>query len=133
MVEQAGRIGGAVAVADAVEARQIRRRLGGGDDVIDADGVLRVGQRDLDDFRAERFVMAHRRAHRRVHLRVDAVDEILARHAEPHALQIAPEERGVVGHRFVEAGGILRVAAGDGVEHERGVAYGFGERADLIE
>ena len=39
----------------------------------------------------------------------------------------------MIGHRFVETGGILRVAPGDGVQHERGVAHRFGERADLIE
>ena len=61
-----------MAVAHAVEAREIGRGLGGGDDVIDADRVLGVRQRDLDDLRAERFVVRDRGAHGGVHLRIDA-------------------------------------------------------------
>ena len=39
----------------------------------------------------------------------------------------------IVRHRHVEAGGIERIEAGDGLQHERGVLDGLGERADLVE
>ena len=56
-VEQVCRVRRAMAVADAVKAREIRGGFRCGDDVIDADGVFGVRQGDLDDFRAERFVV----------------------------------------------------------------------------
>ena len=95
--------------------------------------MLGVRQRDLDDFRTERFVVPDRGTHGGVHLRVNAADEILARHAELHTFQILAELRGVVWHGLFEARGIERVAAGDGVQHQRGVLDGFCKRADLIE
>ena len=47
-VEQVGRVGAAVAVAHAVEARQVRARLGRRDDVVRRQRVLGVRQADLD-------------------------------------------------------------------------------------
>ena len=76
----------ALAVADAVEAREIGRALRRGDDVIDRDRVLRVRQRDLDDLRALAFVFLDGGAHRLLHLGVDALDEIFLRHAEAQPL-----------------------------------------------
>ena len=53
--------------------------------------------------------------------------------AELQTLEFASEQRRVIRHGLVQAGGILRIAAGDGVEQKRGIADGFGEGADLVE
>ena len=64
VVEQAGGVLRAMPVPHAVEAGEIRRSLGGGDDVVHADGVLGIRQRDFDDLGAERFVLPNGGANR---------------------------------------------------------------------
>ena len=72
----------AVAVADAVEAREVRRRLGRRDDVIGVEAVLGVGQRDLFDFTALLFVERNGALHCGADLGIEARAEIFLRNAE---------------------------------------------------
>ena len=51
-IGQGFRLRGARCVAHAVKARQVGRSLGGGDNVVNRNGVLGVRQRDLDDLAA---------------------------------------------------------------------------------
>ena len=93
MVEEIGGVLGAMAVADAVEAGEIGGGLGGGEDVIDGHGVIGVREGDFDDLGAEGFVMLDGAQDGGVYLGVDAVDEILAGHAEADAFEVAIEAR----------------------------------------
>ena len=59
---QVGEVLGAVAVADAVEARQVRRRLGRRDQVVDRDRELGARQLDVDEGGAEARELVERGA-----------------------------------------------------------------------
>ena len=72
----------AVAVADAVVAREVRGALGCGDDVIGAHRIFRVRQGDRPDLAAQPAVIFDRRLHRGTHLGIEAFAEILLRDAE---------------------------------------------------
>ena len=132
-IEDVGGVGGAVAVADAVEAGEVGGGFGRGDDVVGGDGVFGVGQGNfhqlgtlggegLDGF----FDLG-------ADAGVDAVAEIFLRDAEFEAFHAVVERGEVVGHRDVEAGGVRGIEAGDGLQDERGVFDRLRERADLVE
>ena len=57
----------------------------------------------------------------------------VAHEPDPHARHAAVEVGRVIGHRDRRARGVLRVVAGDGLEHERVVRDGAGDRADVVE
>ena len=123
------------AVAHAVVARQVRARLGGGDDVVGRDGVLRVRQLDVDDRRAaargsassaaSNAACARRRRGRRRSTRA------ARRCAGPRT---PPVDAGrVVGHRPVDAvesrGSWPAIASSTSAASRHGAR----ERADLVE
>ncbi len=60
-VDQAVELLGPVAVMDAVVAGQVAGRLGRGDQVVRGDRVFRVGQRHVDERRAQRSIQVGRR------------------------------------------------------------------------
>ncbi len=135
-VDQVARARHAQAVPHAVVAREVRRRLGGGDQVVGGQPVLGVRQRDRlrRSRRASRSAsMAARTA--ALDLGVHALDEVLARARRAAARSTPRRERGRGSRaparpRAVESRGSC---AGDGAEHERRVRHVLGERADLVE
>jgi hypothetical protein len=52
--------------------------------------------------------------------------------ADVQPTDVAGERGAVVGHRGGDAREIGGVVAGDGLEHERGVLHGAGERAHVV-
>ncbi len=123
------------AVADAVVAREVRARLGGGDQVVDGDRVPAVRQLDVDERRA---ALGERRQRllerRRARSGSTPSPSSVARHADAHALQRVDRR--------------LRVKSGTGArddvasrgswpamtdEHQRRVFDRRRDRSDLIE
>ena len=133
VVEQVAGVFGAVAVAHAVEAGEVRRGLGGGDDVVNSDRVLRVGQRDGDEFGPELFAELDGGLDFFADALVHAIDEILGGDAELHAFQVTAEIRGEILGRDIERGGVVRVFSGNGVEDRGAIAGATADGADLIE
>ena len=70
------------AVADAVVARQVGRRLRRRDQVVDRQRQVGVRQADRADLGAQILQRCDRPAHRRLDLGLDALDEVLLRHAD---------------------------------------------------
>ena len=97
-----------MSVANAIEPREVRARLGRRDDVVDGHRVLGVRQRHLDELRARLFALRKRLLGDALHLWIEALDvEILLRDAEPNALHRRALKRscvirdGVLGGRAV--------------------------------
>ena len=126
-------IGGAVAVADAVEAGQVRRRFRRGDDVVGGDGVLGVGEGNLDNFSTLGGEGLDGSLDISADAGIDPVAEVFFGDAELEAIYAIVKGGEVVGHRDIEAGGIRRIKSGDGLENARGIFDGLRERADLVE
>src|SRR5207302_8897560 len=101
-----------VALHHANEARTVRRRLGGADDVIHRHGELRVRQLDLHAARALRLEPPGRLLDRVAHARVDAIAEILFGQADPQALQVRGQRAAIVLLGALEAGRAARVEPG---------------------
>ena len=78
-----------VAVADAVVAGQVGRRLGRRDDVVGREAVVGVRQVDVDDLGAGRLQRRDRLPDACLDARLHARHEVLARQAEAHAAQRA--------------------------------------------
>ncbi len=91
-----------------------------------------VGQGNVDEFGPEVAGAVKGVAAGRGHRTVEPFGHELARHAEAHALEVAPG-KGVGVHRTRGRGGIALVMPGDDRKHDRGVLHGAGQRADLIE
>ena len=124
---------GAQAVADAVVAREVRRRLGRRDEVVGADRVARVWQRDLDEPGAELLVPAERVADEPLDAGVDAPLEVLLRDADPQPLGALLQRGEVVVHRARGGGRVARIVPGDGAKQDRRVLDGARHRAHLVE
>ena len=122
-----------VAVLHAVVPGEVRRTLGGREDVVDRKCCPRRGQGDLLDDRALRFEYGERGLHRLRNRRVDAVAEVLRHDADAQSLHAVFESIRVVRRLCGDAGEIQRVGPGDGVEHDRGVLHGTRQGADLVE
>ena len=136
-IENVGRVGGAMAVADAVEAGKVRRGFRRGDDVVGGDGVLGVGQGNLDDFRALGGEFLDGGLDVFADAGVDAFAKVFLGNAEFEAFHAVVEAGEVIGDRGVEAGRVERIAAGDGLEDERGVLnalreWGQSTRIDIF-
>ena len=76
MLHEIGGGGGAVAVADSIEASEVGRGLGGGEDVVGGDACLGVGQADLFDVRAEGFELDDATADCGFDIGMEAIDEV---------------------------------------------------------
>ena len=133
------RVRAAVAVADAVEPRQVRARLGRGDDVVARHGVFRVRQRDVDEGRAEGTEHLDGVVHDLLDGGVHAFKLVVfLRKADLHAVEarICFERPQVGGKSFRllrQARRILLVVTGDQVENRGGIPHGAGKRANLVQ
>ena len=129
------RVRGAVAILYAVEAGEVGRSLGRGQNVVDRQRVLDQRQRDLEYLRAERLVRLSSR-HDVLADRVrDALAEILLRQTDLEALNVCVQ---VCAQRTLERGldrsGVMqRIVTGNGIEQHRSVLDGTAERTDLVE
>ena len=113
---QAAHARGAVAEADAVVARQVGRGLGGGDEVVGADAVLRVGQRDLHQGGARaagRWPAPRAPAPRPPARRPPPNHSRGTPMRSPRAPALQPGQ--VVVDRPRRAGQVVRIVAGDGL------------------
>ena len=123
----------AKAEADAVVPRQVRRAFRRRHDVIGRQRVLGVRQRDFDDGSARRLHHLDPLLPQRHDLGRSAVDAVLLRDADLHALDRAADRLLVVGHREVGASGVLGVVPCHRAQKDRAVAHGARERPRLIE
>ena len=105
---------GAEAVAHAVVAGEVRRRLRRRDQVVRAERVVGGRQRDVVDLRAERRQPVDRGADGVLHARLHAVAERSFDHADPEPGDAVLDVVQVVRHRSVKAGGVPRVLAREG-------------------
>ena len=133
-VGQVGVGGGAVAVPDAVEARQVRRRFRRRDHVVHRDRQPDVRQREVDGRGAELAQLGERGVDRPGDVRVDPGAEILGGQADPDAGQrlgaaLACEQARVVLGRAVERRRVARIVARHRVQQQREVVRGAGEGA----
>ena len=112
-----------VAVADAVVAREVRRTLARGDQVVGGQGVGGVWQRDLADRGAEPLETVDRRADRGGDAGLDPLAERLGDHPDPQPFDPTLEGVGVGRDRHVQGRRIAWVVAGEHLEHRRRVAH----------
>ena len=89
-------------------------------------------QRDLDNFRAQAAVDLDSRPHACLNLGVHPLDEVFLGHAELQALDSVVQRGRVIRHWQVERGGIQRIVAGNGLQHEGRILHRVGERSDLV-
>jgi len=137
-VVQAVVLRGAIAVAHAVEAGQVGAGLGRGDDVVGRHRQLHVGQAHFHHLGTEGLVLLDGGLDGGHHGGVTAFAEELLGQADLEAGQGLGGSRGVqfpgvVLHRAFQAGGILGVEAGHGVEQEAAILGGAGHGAGLVE
>jgi hypothetical protein len=66
-------------------------------------------------------------------LGVHPLDKVFLGHTKLQALDPVIERGRVIRHRQVERGGIERIVAGNGLQHEGGILHRVGERSDLVE
>ena len=130
-----GEVGGVrrtVAVAHAVEARQVGAGLGRGDDVVGRQGVFGVRQADLDAGCAELFDEGHGGFEARQHAGLDARRHVLGGNAEAQAVETfggGQLDLAGQGHRRRVAG----VVTGDAAQQQGAVVDRARERPDLVE
>ena len=129
---------GAVAVAHAIEARQVRRRFGRRDDVVHRHREADVGQRDVDGGCTERAKLGEGGVDRRRDVGVDPGAEILAGQAYANAgkrLRAARHRQRarVVLSWAVERRRVARIMAGHRIQQQREIVRGLRERPGLVE
>ena len=131
-----------VAIAHAVEAAQVRRRLGRGDDVVDRDRQFGARQADVDEGRAESFALGQRGADRALDVVTQAGREELLRQADAQAgeraraggaLALLQHLRMEVLWRPVGAGRIARIETAHRAEQQCAVFRAARERTRLVE
>ena len=132
-VVQVAVFGGAMAVAHAVEARQVGTGLGRRDDVVGRHRQAGIGQADLDRGRAELAVFGQRGLDGGAHVGIHAVAEEFLGQADAQAGQRLVQVAGVVLGRALQRGRIARVEAGHGVQQQGAVLGRLGHRPALVE
>ena len=110
-VEQIARMLAAMAVAHAIEARQVRGALGRRHHVVGRHRERQIRQADLLEHRALRAQHLERRADALFDLGIEPRIEELLQQADLQALERLLERRAVVGHRQLDAGGIALIEA----------------------
>ncbi|MCY1411175.1 hypothetical protein D9M71_265570 [compost metagenome] len=123
----------AIAEAYAIETRQVGRGLGRCDHIVRRDSVLHVRQADFLDHGAELFQLLDALVDQLGDAWVQAGTEVLLRQADAQAFERTVERRAVVGHRFIDAGGVLRVETGHALQQQGAVFGGARHRATLVE
>ncbi len=115
-------------------ARQVRRAFRRRHDVVGRQRILGVGQRDFDRLGAGGLQHVHAASPQRHDFLGRPVDAVLLRNADPHAPDVGIACRGgEVRNRQRRRGRILRIVARHGLQHQRGVFDGAGERTRLVE
>ena len=117
-------------VPDAVVTRQVRRALGGGDQVVRRQGVVGVRQRDLADRAPSPSSRSTAARTAPAIAGLDPLAEALGDHAHPQAFDAAAPARPRSRGPAVERRRVARVVAGDAPSSVRGVAHVARERAD---
>ena len=92
-----------------------------------------VGQRDVDNFRAEVAKFGDGFFHGVSHARINAVAEVFARQAELHAFDAIMKRGEVIRHRDIERGRIEWIESGDRLQDHRCVFDALREWSDLVE
>src|SRR5439155_25907267 len=123
----------AVAIAHAVEARQVRRGFGRRDDVIRRDGEAAVGQADRNAFRAELVELRERRFDRLTYVGGQSLAEVLLGYADTKTRQRSVQFAAVILGRAPDRGRIAPVEPGHHVQKQRKVFGAFRDRSSLIE
>ena len=124
------------AVADAVEAGEVGRRLGRGDQVVGGQPVDRGGHRHLVDLGPGRLEGGGRLPDPGGDVGAGAhvAVEHLPHQADPQALDPPAQLRAASARAASgDRGGVEGVGPGDHVVEQRGVGHGGGERPDLVE
>ena len=124
---------GPVTIVGSVVARQIARRLTGGDEVVGGDPGIGVRHVDVDDRGPGGAEGGKRFLDSMGHLRVETGPEVGRHPSDPHTLQRPIEIGAIRRHRRLQRRRVTGVVAGDRLEQQRAVGGGAGHRADLIE
>ena len=123
---------GAVAVADAVIAGEVGRRLGRGDDVIGGEGVFRVGERDVHDLGPGVAQHGGAVGPKLFNLGRHTIQAIFARHANAQPLHTPRTRRGEIRHGLIGAGGILGVMPCHGPQQNGAIFHRARKGAGLV-
>ena len=127
-----------MAVANAVVSGEVRRRLGGSDQVVGRQSVDRRRHRDLANLGTGGGKGISCGSGLSQNLGLEPVSHLAGAH------QLGDETNSQAGNAVIEVGnrrldhlrnrgGVARVVTGDDIEQRGGISDGLGERADLIE
>ena len=131
-LERAG-AGGAMSVAAAVEAGEVRARFTVGQHVVRGDRGLDQGNSHLDQLGARRLEGTEGPPIALCRVLVERRGSDFANRADLQAFDAVFDRFEVVLDRQVAASRIAGIGAGDRAECQCGVADGSGERSDLVE
>ena len=120
-------------IAHAIIAGEVGRRLGRRDNVVRWQRVFGVRQADVDDFRARILQPGDAIVPALRDFRVHSVHAVFFGNPDFLAGQIRVQSAFPIGHRHIEAGGILRIKARHRAQHNRAVARVARHRACLVE
>ena len=123
----------AVTEAHPVETRQVRRTLGGCDDVIGGHRQCQARQRDFHQLRTQPLVNAQRFAHRGGRSRLEAGIEEFLRQADALAGDRTAELCRIVRHRQVGGGRVARIETRHRAQQQRRIFGAQRQHASLIE
>jgi hypothetical protein len=129
----AGRGLGAVTKAHAVEARQIRRRLGRRDDVVRRHRQVNVLELDALQLGAELLELRERRPHGSRIVGVEAAVEEALGHADRDVLPRLADDARIGRHRLLERRRVALVEPGHRFEQQRCILRRLREHARLVE
>ena len=114
-------------------SRVIRSRLRLHDGQERLDEMLEIRDRHLDNLGVQRLQLPDRIVHRRLDRRLDLIEEVVPRHPDPDAGDVAGQRGGIVFDGYVDGGGIERIGARHHVQHDRQVTGGTRHRSSVIE
>ena len=123
----------AMAVAHAVEARQVRRGLGRRDDVVRGHGEAARGQVDRNTFRAELLELRECRFDRLTHFGGESIAEVLLGRADTKTRQRSVQFAAVILDSALDRGRIALVEPRHHVQKQRKVLGALRDRSSLIE
>ena len=123
----------AVAVAHAIEARQVAGGFRRRQHIVGGDRQLRIGQADFHGLRAQCAQLRDGRFHGLGRIANQTGAEEFARQANLQACQRLVQAARVVFLRTLQTGRIARIEAGHDVEQQAAILGGLRHRASLIE
>lgn len=95
-------LGTPIAVADAIEAGEVRGRFGGSDDVVGRYGIFGMRERNFDDLGALGLEIGSGFFNTGANAGIDSIGEVFFRQAELHSGDSIFETFGVIGNIVVE-------------------------------